>query len=162
MGVPERGEQVIRNMQAAIEEIHSSCAGDSEKASGLLRGVGQAHHRLSALGGRIDRSMPAAPSSATPAKPLTAEEVAQAAPDVLLAAWCGAGDRVPLDKIVEQRKWNELPAVRASRVFCINDELLNTPASNLAQGLRAIAWALHPDRFAQPTGIRQMQSPTIS
>ena len=62
----------------------------------------------------------------------------------LLAAWCGAGDRVPLEKIVQQRNWTDLPAVRQRRVFCINDELLNTPATSLLGGLRAIAWALAP------------------
>ena len=30
----------------------------------------------------------------------TAEEVLRAAPDVLVAAWCGAGDRVPLEKTI--------------------------------------------------------------
>ena len=48
---------------------------------------------------------------------VTAEEVATAQPDVIVAAWCGAGDRVPLEKIVEQRSWTELPAVRAGRVY---------------------------------------------
>ena len=76
---------------------------------------------------------------------------------MILAAWCGAGDRVPLERIVEQREWAALPAVREGRVFCINDELLNTPASNLVDGLRAIAWALHPERFSQPQGIRRIR-----
>jgi iron complex transport system substrate-binding protein len=77
-------------------------------------------------------------------------------PDVIFAAWCGAGDRVPLEKIVEQRGWMNVPAVRAGRVFCINDELLNTPASTLIGGLHAIAWALHPELFPSPRGIRQI------
>ncbi len=68
----------------------------------------------------------------------------------------GAGDRVPLEKIVEQRNWSDLPAANNRRVFCINDELLNTPASSLIGGLSAIAWALHPDRFEPPPGIRRM------
>ena len=91
-----------------------------------------------------------------PGKTISAEDVAQLQPDVLLAAWCGAGDRVPLEKIVQQRDWTDLPAVRARRVFCINDELLNTPATSLIGGLHAIAWALHPNRFPQPAGIRQL------
>jgi iron complex transport system substrate-binding protein len=77
---------------------------------------------------------------------------------VILAAWCGAGDRVPLEKIVEQRGWQDLPAVRGRRVFCINDELLNTPSSSLLGGQDAIAWALHPELFEQPTGIRRISS----
>ena len=89
-------------------------------------------------------------------KVTSAEEVANSQPEVLLAAWCGAGDRVPLERIVEQREWQNLPAVREGRVFCINDELLNTPASNLIDGLRAIAWALQPEMFPQPRGIRRI------
>ncbi len=77
---------------------------------------------------------------------------------LLIAAWCGAGDRVPLEKIVEQRGWTDLPAVRQRKLFCIRDELLNTPASNLIRGLRAIAWALHPELFPHPSGIRQLQA----
>ncbi len=91
-----------------------------------------------------------------PGKSITAEEVASANPDVILAAWCGAGDRVPLEKIVEQRGWQSLSAVTDRRVFCINDELLNTPATTLVGGLNAIAWALHPTIFDRPPGIRQI------
>ena len=91
-----------------------------------------------------------------PGKTTSFDAVADAHPEVLIAAWCGAGDRVPLERIIEQREWQGLPAVREGRVFCINDELLNTPASNLIDGLHAIAWALHPEMFAQPPGIRRI------
>ncbi len=95
---------------------------------------------------------------AAPGKTITPEEVASEQPDVIVAAWCGAGDRVPLEKIVEQRGWADLPAVRHGRVFCINDELLNTPATSLLGGLHALAWALHPALFPRPAGIRQINS----
>src|ERR1019366_2274856 len=49
--------------------------------------------------------------------------------------------------------WTDLAAVRQGRVFCINDELLNTPATNLLDGLHALAWALHPELFPRPAGI---------
>ncbi len=94
----------------------------------------------------------------SPGQTVTAEEVSAAKPDVILAAWCGAGDRVPLEKIVEQRGWTGLPAVQAAQVFCISDELLNTPATSLIGGLHAIAWALHPELFPKPRGIRQLHS----
>jgi iron complex transport system substrate-binding protein len=79
-------------------------------------------------------------------------------PDVVLAAWCGAGDRVPLKKIVRDRGWEQMSAVQSSRVFCINDEFLNTPATCLLKGLKAITWALHPDVFEKPEGIRRIDS----
>ena len=75
-------------------------------------------------------------------------------PDVVIAAWCGAGDRVPLEKIVRDRGWQEVRAVKAGRVYCIRDELLNTPAPTLILGLRALAAAIHPGCFPQPDGLR--------
>jgi iron complex transport system substrate-binding protein len=72
-----------------------------------------------------------------------------AQPDVLLFAWCGAGDRVPLARVIEQRNWQRLRAVRAGRVHCIPDEYLNTPAPTLLEGLRCIAATTHPHLFGQ-------------
>jgi iron complex transport system substrate-binding protein len=91
-----------------------------------------------------------------PGKSTTPEEVASQNPDAIFAAWCGAADRVPLEKIVEQRRWQAMPAAQHSRIFCVNDELLNTPATTLLGGLNAIAWALHPEVFERPPGIRQI------
>jgi iron complex transport system substrate-binding protein len=88
----------------------------------------------------------------------TAEAVRELNPDVVLAAWCGAGNRVPLEKIVRDRGWEQMSAVQSSRVFCINDEFLNTPATCLLKGLKAITWALHPDVFEKPEGIRRIDS----
>ena len=133
MSVPERGEQVIRRHAGRHRSHPLNLRWQCGNTSRVLRGMGQAVDRLPAMGRRTDRMSQAGTLSANPAKPLTAEDVARAAPDVLLAAWCGAGDRVPLEKIVQQRAWNDLPAVRNGRVFCISDELLNTPASNLVQ-----------------------------
>jgi iron complex transport system substrate-binding protein len=82
------------------------------------------------------------------------EEVASANPDVIIAAWCGAGDRVPLENIIRQRKWDSTPAAHSGRVCCIRDEYLNTPAPTLGCGLRALAGAIHPERFPQADGLR--------
>ena len=91
-----------------------------------------------------------------PGSQIGVESVAAAEPDVLVAAWCGAGDRVPLEKIVAQRSWQKMKAVIDRRVYCIRDEYLNTPASTLMQGLRALAWAVHPEHFPQVEGIRRI------
>jgi len=84
----------------------------------------------------------------TPGTHTTPEAVAEADPDVLLFAWCGAGDRVPLDRVIAQRNWHGLRAVRTHRVHCIPDEYLNTPAPTLLEGLACIAAAAHPQFFA--------------
>jgi iron complex transport system substrate-binding protein len=83
--------------------------------------------------------------------------VAAAEPEVLIAAWCGAGDRVPLAKVVQSREWQGLPAARNGRVYCIRDEYLNTPAPTLLSGLQALAAALHPEHFSRTEGLRCME-----
>ena len=153
MGVPDRGEEVIRAMRAAIDEIRAACVDDQTKPRVFCEEWGKP---LIASQPWVAELAECAGGTfvGQPGKTTSYADVARLAPDVVLAAWCGAGNRVPLEKIVEQRKWNDLPAVRSGRVFCISDELLNTPASNLVHGLRAIAWALHPQRFDKPTSTR--------
>jgi iron complex transport system substrate-binding protein len=85
-----------------------------------------------------------------------ADEVASLDPEVIIAAWCGAGERVPLEKIVPERGWQYTSAAQSGRVFCIRDEYLNTPAPTLLRGLDALAWAIHPESFPRAEGIRQI------
>ena len=92
-----------------------------------------------------------------PGKHTTEEEVVAADPDVIVAAWCGAGDRVPLEKIIPKRGWEQTKAAKNGRVYCINDEFLNTPASTLMQGLHALAAAIHPEMFVATKGLRRIQ-----
>ncbi len=154
MGAPEKGQAVIERMQTSMEQLRARVADRprqkvfcEEWGKPIIASQPWVAELVDAAGGEFVGS---------PGKNTRADEVVSSAPDVILAAWCGAGDRVPLEKIVEQRGWEELPAVRQRRVFCINDELLNTPASTLIGGLHAIARALHPDLFPQPAGIRQI------
>lgn len=91
-----------------------------------------------------------------PGEQTTAQAVAAMDPEIILAAWCGAGDRVPLHKLAVREGWAETTAVRERRVYCVADELFNTPAHTLVGGLRVIRWALHPDMFGRPMGIRGM------
>ncbi len=150
-----RAHEVIASMQEAIEQVRSYTVTTDrspvvfceEWGKPLIASQPWVAELVEAAGGRF---------LGEPGKATSFEAVEEAQPEVLIAAWCGAGDRVPLEKILEQREWEDLPAVREGRVFCINDELLNTPASNLIDGLHAIAWALHPEMSAQPRGIRRM------
>ena len=154
MGANERGEGVIAGMQAHIDNVRHRTTGApkqrvfcEEWGKPIIASQPWVAELVEAAGGTFIGS---------PGKITTGEEVAAAQPDALLAAWCGAGDRVPLEKLVVQREWQQLPAAKARRIFCINDELLNTPASTLTDGLHAIAWALHPQLFEEPRGIRQI------
>jgi iron complex transport system substrate-binding protein len=155
MNAPEKGEMVIAGMRNRIEEARQrTVAGPKLKVfceewgNPIIASELWVAELVQAAGGEF---------IGEPGKPMTAEAIAAQHPDVILAAWCGAGDRIPLEKIVEQRGWTELAAVRNGRLFCITDQLLNTPATTLIGGLDAIAWALHPEQSQRPPGIRQLQ-----
>jgi iron complex transport system substrate-binding protein len=94
----------------------------------------------------------------TPGTHTTPEAIAAADPDVLIFAWCGAGDRVPLARVIEQRSWSHLRAVRNRRVFCVPDEFLNTPAQTLLQGLDCLAACIHPTHFETPAHLVQLKN----
>jgi len=62
---------------------------------------------------------------------------------------------VPLEKIIIQRGWDSLKAAREGRVYCINDEYLNTPGPALLAGLHALEAAISNREAA---GLRRIAS----
>jgi iron complex transport system substrate-binding protein len=90
-----------------------------------------------------------------PGSQIEANAVRDADPDVMFVAWCGAGDRVPLEKVVRERGWQNTRAARDGRVYCISDELLNTPAPTLLRGLHALAAGIR-NLPNLPPGIRRI------
>jgi iron complex transport system substrate-binding protein len=139
-------EAVVTNMQSSIAEISSSIAKSNvrprvyceEWGKPLIHSQHWVKELVEAAGGEFI----GAPGSVT-----ESETVAAANPDVIVMAWCGAGMRVPLERTVEKRGWHQLRAVGERRVFCITEELLNTPAPTLIGGLRALASVMHPEIF---------------
>ena len=96
----------------------------------------------------------------SPGAHTTPDEVAAADPDLLVFAWCGAGSRVPLARVIAQRNWGDLRAVRERRVVCIPDHLLNTPAPTLLEGLACLASAMHPQLYAPHPAVVTLGSAT--
>lgn len=154
-GAGVRGEQVIREMEWAINAIRRATAFYpkmrvfcEEWGKPLIHSQQWVAELVEIAGGEF---------IGEPGAQTTWEAVKAADPEVIIASWCGAGDRVPLEKIVRDRGWMDTSAVKNGRVFCISDELLNTPATTLVGGLRALAWAMHPERFDRPLGIRKIE-----
>ncbi len=151
----EKAYQLVSEMQSEIAAMRSRFVGSETKprvyceewGKPLIHSQPWIAELVEAAGG-IFIGMPAATTDAP--------TVATANPDVLIFAWCGAGDRVPLEKVIDQRGWDSLEAVQKSRVHCINDDYLNTPATTLLHGLRCIAAALHPDLFGVTQGLRSL------
>lgn len=154
-GVPEGAEEIVAEMRSAVDEVGRKALGARSKplvyceewGKPLIHSQLWVREMVEVAGGVF---------LGEPGKVTTAEAVAEADPDVVIAAWCGAGDRVPLEKLACRAGWEQVRAVRNGRVYCIDDELLNTPAPTLIEGLHAIASALHPDLFGTSGGIRAL------
>jgi iron complex transport system substrate-binding protein len=154
LGANERGEALITDMQGRIDMVQKVTT-DKPKPRVFCEEWGKpviasqkwVAELVEVAGGTFMHE---------PGRPLALPELSNLDPEVMVAAWCGAGDRVPLQKIIADRLWGETSAARSGRVFCIRDEYLNTPAPTLLQGLDALAFAIHPELFPRPKGIRQI------
>jgi iron complex transport system substrate-binding protein len=71
--------------------------------------------------------------------------VREAAPDVILASWCGK--KVVPDRIRQRPGWSDTPAVRDNRIVEIKSTIILQPGpAALTDGLDAIVKALWPQR----------------
>jgi len=149
---PQRGEQLVAEMEGEIEHMRSQTKALSrarvfceEWGKPIIASQSWVRELVEAAGGEF---------LGQPGKQIPEDAIRAQDPDVLVSAWCGAGDRVPLAKIIRTRNWENVKAVREQRVYCIRDEYLNTPAPTLLRGLRALAAALHPEHFPAVPGLR--------
>jgi iron complex transport system substrate-binding protein len=150
----EQGEAVIQGMKDDIEEVRSKTCNlrrprvfCEEWGKPLISSQRWVAELVDAAGGEF-LSSPGAQTSA--------EAILHLDPEVIVAAWCGAGDRVPLEKIIRQRKWEQMCAAQSGRVFCISEEVLNTPAPTLINGLHALGAAIHPEIFPTRQRMRSI------
>jgi iron complex transport system substrate-binding protein len=154
VGEAERGTKVIEAMERQIDQIRAHLGGAvrprvfcEEWGKPVIASQPWVAELVEAAGGNF---------VGTPGHTIVPDDILRHNPEVLVAAWCGAGDRVPLEKIVAERGWQRTTAAESGRVFCVRDEFLNTPAPTLLHGLEALAWAIHPEIFPRTKGIRQI------
>jgi iron complex transport system substrate-binding protein len=141
LGVPDRGEAVASAMEAELRPCPDT--GRSVLVEWWPKPVIAAGRRswiqdlVTLAGGRnaLDRDVISAP--------LTNEESAALAPDVVVVSWCGVPfDRYRLDVVHRRPGWGEVPAVRAGRVVPITEAWLGRPGPRLVDGYRALRLAL--------------------
>jgi len=68
---------------------------------------------------------------------VTALEVAAAAPEIILASWCG--NPVDLDSFKHRPGWESVPAVKTGRIFEVPGEIILQPGPSLVEGARYIS-----------------------
>jgi iron complex transport system substrate-binding protein len=84
----------------------------------------------------------------TPSYRVTAQEIIQAAPEVLFVAPCGYSKQQAGDEYLSMtfpEGWSEIPAVRDGRVYAFDaNSYVSRPGPRLVTGIEAMAKALHP------------------
>ncbi|MBV8476459.1 MAG: ABC transporter substrate-binding protein [Acidobacteria bacterium] len=156
VGSKEAGQRIIGDMQQRIEAVRRAVSHAErpkvfceEWGKPIIASQPWVAELVEAAGGEF---------LGKPGIERSAEAVLAEDPEVVIAAWCGAGDRVPLEKLIRKRGWQQMKAVRSCRVYSIRDELLNTPAPTLVEGLEALAAAIHPTLFPGAFGLRQIRA----
>lgn len=161
LGAPERGRRLIEEMQSEIRHV------ETQAQRALSNGAERPRVYCEEWGKPLIHSqrwvaemvrIAGGEFLGVPGAKTTAEVVRDTDPEVIVAAWCGAGDRVPLAKIISERGWQETTAGKEKNVFCINDEYLNTPGPTLVSGLYALGAAIHPEVFPPSAGLRRIPS----
>ena len=154
VGASDRGKDVVCGMQEHIAKIRERVSGTvrprvfcEEWGKPVITSQRWVAELVEAAGGEF---------VGVPGQQISVDEVKRVDPQIVIAAWCGVGDRIPLEKIIAARGWQSTSAALSEKVFCVRDEFLNTPAPTLMHGLDALAFAIHPELFPRTKGIRQI------
>ncbi len=138
-----KGEQLIRKMKAAFEDVAKRAARTDTHPRVYCEAwpnprISSPHwvaEMVRIAGGKM---------VVAPGARVTDEAVARAKPDVIVLAWAATGNRAKPSSALRNPAWKNVPAIKTGRVVVIRDELLNTPGPPLMQGVRELFGVLHP------------------
>ncbi len=147
VGVTERAEALVRryeqrltNVAAAVQSHPRPRVYFEEWDDPLISGIGWVSELIEIAGGE-DVFSDMAVQKAAKDRIVSPEAVIAAAPDAILASWCGK--KVVPEKIRQRPGWSEIPAVRTNRIVEIKSPLILQPGpAALTDGLDAILSAL--------------------
>lgn len=155
VGAADRAEALAKGYERRLADMAARTAGGprprvyfEEWDEPMISAIGWVSELIEVAGGRDVfarlRGRPAARE-----RIVGGEEVVAAAPDLILASWCGK--KVVPGKIAARPGWEGIPAVRAGRIVEIKSPLILQPGpAALTDGLDAIAAALDAVRSQAP------------
>jgi iron complex transport system substrate-binding protein len=149
VGAAERADQLATSYEQRLASVASTARPSpkpkvyfEEWDDPLISGIGWVSELIEIAGGR-DILPGLRLQQAAKDRIVLPEVVRAAAPDVILASWCGK--KVVPDKIRKRPGWNEIPAVRNNRLVEIKSPLILQPGpAAITDGLDAIVAALWP------------------
>jgi iron complex transport system substrate-binding protein len=147
VGAGSKSEALAHSLESRLASIAASRGRDprpkvyfEEWDNPLIAGIGWVSELIEIAGGE-DVFGRLKGNQAAKERIVSSEAVVDAAPDVILASWCGK--KVVPDKIRSRPGWGAVPAVRDDRIFEIKSPLILQPGpAALTDGLDAILAAL--------------------
>lgn len=147
-GVSDKAEGLASAYEIRLAEIAASTRGApkpkvyfEEWDEPLISGIGWVSELIEVAGGQ-DIFPTLRTAAAARDRIVTPEAVIAAAPDLILASWCGR--KVVADRIRQRPGWDAIPAVRRDRIVEINSPIILQPGpAALTDGLDAVVAAVH-------------------
>jgi iron complex transport system substrate-binding protein len=150
-GRSERAQNILEKIGLRLGEIELEVAQTQERPSVVLLEWLQPFY----VGGHwvpemITRAggMDLFGKAKTPSYRLTAQEIIQAAPDIIFVAPCGYNKEQAGEEYLSMtfpEGWSEIPAVREGRVYAFDaNSYVSRPGPRLVTGIEAMAKAMHP------------------
>ncbi|HSG79143.1 MAG TPA: ABC transporter substrate-binding protein [Acidimicrobiia bacterium] len=139
IGLPDRAEALVADMEASMPIVEAD--GRPTVMVHWWPKPVIAPGRRSWVTELIDRAGGRNPLDILDVKstPLTDEEMAEIAPDIVAISWCGIRpDRYRPERVTDKPTWQEIPAVVDGRVHCIPEAYLGRPGPRLVDGYRAL------------------------
>lgn len=140
LDVPARGEALVAQMQAQMPDVPRTPASPRVLVEWWPKPV-IAPTRASWATDLIERAGGINPWKHVEGKsvPLTDAQVFEAAPDVVVMAWCGVPVENYRPEIVRRRAgWEQVPAIRHARIHAVTEAWLGRPGPRLVDGYRAL------------------------
>jgi iron complex transport system substrate-binding protein len=146
VGQPDKGRALAKTLAQAIEPAHvpkelpRPRIWFEEWDEPLISGIGWVSELIDRAGG-ADAFAHLAREPSAKDRIVPPEAVIAAAPDIILASWCGK--KVRPERIAARPGWAAIPAVRAGRVHEIKSPLILSPGpAALTEGFAAIRAAV--------------------
>ena len=152
-----RADQLANGLAERIADISSFRRSERPKVyfeewdEPMISGIGWVSELIEIAGG-IDVFARLRSEQAAKDRIVSSDAVIAAAPDVILASWCGK--KVVADKIRARPGWDKIPAIRNNRIVEIKSPLILQPGpAALTDGLDAIVAALWPEKATQRVAV---------
>ncbi len=143
VGEAERGAALARQFEEDLGLIQTRQAEGprprvyfEEWDDPLISGIAWVSELIEVAGG-VDVFPELRARKAAPQRVVTTEQVIAAAPDVIIASWCGKKAR--LERIAARTGWANLPAVRDGQIYEIKAPDILQPGPSLVHGARQLA-----------------------